>query len=182
MGGAAGREVVMRHLGGLLCVCALGLMPLVGCETADDGGTGGTAGGGGTDACVGPLCDAPEPEMACNALIDECIMTEEIDLTPEQCGSIANEFFCEEGAGGTGGAGGTAGGGGTGGAGGTAGGGGTGGTGGGTDVLCERELCRDPGIAKECSRFVFLCIKLDLGASEEDCVLFADLYFCGINL
>ena len=38
----------MRHLFGFLCVCALGLMPLVGCETADNGGTGGTAGGGGS--------------------------------------------------------------------------------------------------------------------------------------
>lgn len=38
----------MRHLFGFLCVCALGLMPLIGCETADNGGTGGTAGAGGT--------------------------------------------------------------------------------------------------------------------------------------
>ena len=35
----------MRHLFGFLCVCALGLMPLVGCsETTGDGGTGGTGG------------------------------------------------------------------------------------------------------------------------------------------
>jgi hypothetical protein len=39
----------MRYLFGFLCVCALGLMPLVGCsETAGDGGSGGTAGDGGS--------------------------------------------------------------------------------------------------------------------------------------
>jgi len=48
LGGVARREVVMRHLFGFLCVCALGLMPLIGCETAGNGGTGGTAGAGGT--------------------------------------------------------------------------------------------------------------------------------------
>ncbi|MBW2158788.1 MAG: LamG domain-containing protein [Deltaproteobacteria bacterium] len=38
----------MRYLFGFLCVCALGLMPLVGCsETAGTGGSGGTAGSGG---------------------------------------------------------------------------------------------------------------------------------------
>ena len=39
---------VMRYLFGFLCVCALGVMPLVGCsETGGDGGSGGTAGSGG---------------------------------------------------------------------------------------------------------------------------------------
>lgn len=38
----------MRHLFEFLCVCALGLMPLVGCETADEGGSGGTGGDGGS--------------------------------------------------------------------------------------------------------------------------------------
>ena len=48
----------MRYLFGFLCVCALGLMPLVGCTddggaggsggTAGDGGSGGTGGDGGT--------------------------------------------------------------------------------------------------------------------------------------
>jgi hypothetical protein len=39
----------MRYLFGLLCVCALGVMPLVGCsETAGDGGNGGDGGSGGT--------------------------------------------------------------------------------------------------------------------------------------
>ena len=39
----------MRYLFGFVCVCALGVMPLVGCsETAGDGGNGGSAGSGGT--------------------------------------------------------------------------------------------------------------------------------------
>ena len=38
----------MRYLFGFLCVCALGLMPLVGCsETGGGGGSGGFAGAGG---------------------------------------------------------------------------------------------------------------------------------------
>jgi len=43
----------MRYLFGFLSVCALGLVPLVGCsETAGDGGTGGTAGMGGAGGSV----------------------------------------------------------------------------------------------------------------------------------
>jgi hypothetical protein len=43
----------MRYLFGVLCVCALGVIPLVGCsETGGDGGSGGTAGTGGNGACV----------------------------------------------------------------------------------------------------------------------------------
>jgi len=39
----------MRYLFGFVCVCALGLVPLVGCsDTNGDGGSGGTAGTGGT--------------------------------------------------------------------------------------------------------------------------------------
>ena len=46
----------MRHLIGFLCVCALGLMPLVGCsETAGDGGSGGTECKIPAD-CPGDLC------------------------------------------------------------------------------------------------------------------------------
>ena len=38
----------MHYLFGFLCVCALGVMPLVGCgETTGDGGSGGSAGSGG---------------------------------------------------------------------------------------------------------------------------------------
>jgi len=44
----------MRYLFGFLCVCALGVMPLVGCsETSGDGGNGGTAGDGGSGGTGG---------------------------------------------------------------------------------------------------------------------------------
>jgi len=54
----------MRYLFGFLCVCALGVTPLVGCsETTGDGGSGGSAGtggsgGGGTGGM--PECQNPE--------------------------------------------------------------------------------------------------------------------------
>ena len=49
----------MRYLSGFLCVCALGVMPLVGCsETTGDGGSGGTAGDGGSAGM--PECQSPE--------------------------------------------------------------------------------------------------------------------------
>jgi len=44
----------MGYLFRFLCVCALGLMPLIGCsETAGDGGSGGSAGTGGTGGADG---------------------------------------------------------------------------------------------------------------------------------
>lgn len=44
----------MRHLLGFLCVCALGVMPLVGCsETTGDGGDGGAAGSAGSGGMGG---------------------------------------------------------------------------------------------------------------------------------
>ena len=46
--------VFMRYLFGFLCVCALGVMPLVGCsETTGDGGSGGDAGSGGVGGEAG---------------------------------------------------------------------------------------------------------------------------------
>jgi hypothetical protein len=64
----------MRYLFGLLCVCALGLVPLLGCsDTTGDGGSGGFAGTGGTGgeggtggdggtgvACVDNVCPCTE--------------------------------------------------------------------------------------------------------------------------
>jgi len=51
----------MRYLFGFLCVCALGLMPLVGCsETSGEGGSGGSAGeggGGGSNSAVFPCTE-----------------------------------------------------------------------------------------------------------------------------
>ena len=44
----------MRYLFGFLCVCALGMMPLVGCsETSGDGGGGGSGGSAGTGGSAG---------------------------------------------------------------------------------------------------------------------------------
>ncbi|MBW2589021.1 MAG: hypothetical protein JRD92_19140, partial [Deltaproteobacteria bacterium] len=40
----------MRYLFGFLCVCALGLVPIVGCSDAEGGG--GTGGDGGTGGSV----------------------------------------------------------------------------------------------------------------------------------
>ena len=49
----------MRYLFGFMCVCALTVMPLVGCsETTGDGGSGGEAGNGGSGGM--PECQSPE--------------------------------------------------------------------------------------------------------------------------
>lgn len=97
-----------------------GTLAVIGCSSdpAPEGnggsggsGTGGT-GGGAADPCTGPLCDAPEPEAFCLAIIEECNATVEIDPppTPEQCDVLGNAAACQEGStGGTGGAGGAGG-------------------------------------------------------------------------
>ena len=60
--GATG-EFVMRYLFGFLCVCALVLVPLVGCsETAGDGGSGGESGQGGFGGTAGNGGSAGMPE------------------------------------------------------------------------------------------------------------------------
>ena len=47
----------MRYVFGFLCVCALVVMPLVGCsESTGDGGSGGAAGDGGSGGAEG-ICD-----------------------------------------------------------------------------------------------------------------------------
>ena len=52
----------MRYLFGFLSVCALGLVPLVGCgdNATGDGGTGGTAGMGGTGGAGGDVIETIE--------------------------------------------------------------------------------------------------------------------------
>ena len=55
----------MRYLCGFLCVCALGVMPLVGClDATGAGGSGGAAGDGGSGgngvACVDNVCPCSE--------------------------------------------------------------------------------------------------------------------------
>ncbi len=60
--GASG-EFVMRDFFGVLCVCALGVMPLVGCsDTTGEGGSGGSAGFGGVGGAGG--MPGPECEIA----------------------------------------------------------------------------------------------------------------------
>ncbi len=81
----------MRYLFGLLCVCVLGVMPLVGCSDATgDGGSGGTAGSGGSggdglvtfilrptevtaDGSVAPLVGV----MVCEVTSDTCTESNE---------------------------------------------------------------------------------------------------------
>ena len=69
----------MRYLFGFMCVCALTVMPLVGCsETTGDGGSGGEAGNGGSGGM--PECQSPEDcndgnactENLCTAGVCEC--------------------------------------------------------------------------------------------------------------
>jgi len=51
----------MRYLFGFLCVCALGVVPLVGCsENGGGGGSGGTGGMGGGGTGGVPGCQSPE--------------------------------------------------------------------------------------------------------------------------
>ena len=58
----------MRHLIGFLCVCALGLMPLVGCSDPEgdggSGGAGGTAGAGGEFAVTRIVVAAEDTDPA----------------------------------------------------------------------------------------------------------------------
>ena len=54
----------MRYLFGFVCVCALGLMPLVGCsETSGDGGSGGSGGTAGTGGSAGTGGTGGMPEV-----------------------------------------------------------------------------------------------------------------------
>ena len=167
----------------------VGTVGAFGCSD-DDGGTGGTAGtgggaggtggtagtgggaggtGGSTDACVGPLCDASEPKAACNAMIEECNATAEVDLTPEQCDEVGNAVFCTEGAGGTGGNGGN---------GGTAGGGGTGG-----DLGCDVLACEaDTALKEQCEDAVRWCFAYcETEECQEDECLALGLLICNVQ-
>jgi len=83
----------MRYLFGFLCVCALGVVPLVGCsETAGEGGSGGTGGApcvGDTDCDDGSECT----EDACDSATGACeYMTLEGPCTVDDVAG-----FCEDG-------------------------------------------------------------------------------------
>ena len=54
----------MRYLFGFICVCALGVVPLVGCgETSGDGGSGGSGGTAGTGGSAGAGGTGGMPEV-----------------------------------------------------------------------------------------------------------------------
>jgi hypothetical protein len=105
----------MRYVLGFLCVCALGLMPLVGCsETSGPGGSGGAAGTGGggaggtggADLCKGIECDDANEctSNECDPLDGSCTNTPIDDgafcdagyCQSGQCEPIASIFPCSE--------------------------------------------------------------------------------------
>jgi len=85
----------MRYFFGLLCVCALGVMPLIGCsETTGDGGGGGTAGDGGNggpggmDGVGGMGPTDPCDDVECNDGSACTTHTCEADCTDEDGDSV----------------------------------------------------------------------------------------------
>ena len=92
----------MRYLFGFLCVCALGIMPVVGCsETAGDGGSGGTGGDGGTGGSGGvggdggtggmPRCQIPEDCDDANDCTDDTCVDGTCEYTLRADGTACDE-------------------------------------------------------------------------------------------
>jgi len=80
----------MRYLFGFLCVCALGLMPLVGCsETSGTGGSGGGAGGSGEFPSYVLTFTELKPDGTTPFLAG--VQVCEADADPENC-AVSNEF------------------------------------------------------------------------------------------
>ncbi|MDH3200583.1 MAG: hypothetical protein OEM15_06790 [Myxococcales bacterium] len=88
----------MRYLFGFVCVCALGLMPLVGCgETAGAGGSGGTAGTGGAGGSAVAVCGngSVEGDEACDDMGESATCDD--DCTLAECGdNVVNATAGEE--------------------------------------------------------------------------------------
>ena len=149
---------------------------VTGCKDDDDGGTGGTGGTGGAEPCTEGLCVADsEPKAACEAFVEECNKTTEVDLTPEQCDALAVSSICTppDGTGGTGGGGGA---GGDGGAGGTGGSGGDGGV-----LFCEDDACaQSESLSEWCENGVLYC--MDQLGDEARCAVFVDDWFCSFKV
>jgi hypothetical protein len=79
----------MRYLLGFLCVCALGVVPLVGCgETAGDGGSGGAAGSGGTGGDGGTGGTAGQCDDGTQAAYDSAKC--------DACAACASEGPCQQ--------------------------------------------------------------------------------------
>ena len=86
----------MRCLFGLLCVCVLGLMPLVGCsETSGDGGLceGGECDDG--NECTEDVCD-PADGSCSNTAVDDGSFCFAGYCQSAQCEPIASVFPCDE--------------------------------------------------------------------------------------
>ena len=125
----------MRWLFGFLCVCALGVMPLVGCsETTGDGGSGGAAGDGGSGGDGGSAGNGGTGGGAAGT-------------GGSGAAGGSGGMGGSAGSGGMGGEAGNSGMGGVGGSGGSAGAGGTGGLCGSVSCPNDRPLCSD---ALEC--------------------------------
>ncbi len=85
----------MRYVFGFLCVCALGVMPLVGCsETTGDGGSGGAAGDGGSGGvpCEDDV-DCPDDNNACTE--DYCENNGLCVYMPVECTADFNDCTAE---------------------------------------------------------------------------------------
>jgi hypothetical protein len=91
----------MRFLLGLICIFALGVVPLVGCsETAGDGGTGGSAGSGGMGGTAGmPEC-AEDCDDGNDCTEDVCDPADEScsTATPVADGTSCAGGTCQSGA------------------------------------------------------------------------------------
>jgi len=86
----------MHYLFGFLCVCALGMMPLVGCdETQGGGGSGGSAGTGGSAGSGGtggmPECQDPEDCDDATDCTDDTCADGICEHTPLEDGTACDE-------------------------------------------------------------------------------------------
>ncbi len=94
----------MRYLFGFLCVCALGVVPLVGCsEKGGEGGSGGTAGSGGSAGSGGtggmggggtggmPACQSPEDCDDATDCTDDTCADGICEHTPLEDGTACDE-------------------------------------------------------------------------------------------
>ena len=97
----------MRYLFGCLCVCALGVFPLVGCsETSGDGGSGGSAGSGGSGGCADWAGEWTLSSVSCDGVggsVPDVDFSLAANCTAEQiltesaiCESIAQFVFIPE--------------------------------------------------------------------------------------
>jgi hypothetical protein len=93
---------MMRHVLGFICVCALGMMPLVGCsENAGDGGSGGSAGAAGSGGSAGAGGSGGTVVSACDRELCEAVDCDDADLcTRDVCndadGTCSHVAVCDD--------------------------------------------------------------------------------------